>query len=56
MAIKTRGELKSVFETGDQPPGPDFADLIDTMMLASDDFVVYDDSVVVHAGELVSLT
>lgn len=40
MALKTRDELKALFQTGDQPSQQDFEDLIDSTASASGDEVV----------------
>ncbi|MEE9609547.1 MAG: hypothetical protein V3U03_17555 [Myxococcota bacterium] len=56
MPAKTRDELKSKFETNDVPTQQDFQDLIDSFVLVSEGFVTHDDQVVVHEGDVVTLT
>ncbi len=55
MAIKTRAELKLLFESGDTPSAADFGDLIDSFELIAG-FVVDDDTgdIVTADGDIVT--
>lgn len=41
MAIKTRSQLKQLYETGDIPSEIDFSDLLDSVVLREDDITAY---------------
>jgi len=56
MTVRSRDYLKARFETNDTPSQDDFQDLIDSMVIVGEDYVVHDDAVVVHDDALVTLT
>lgn len=51
MAVQSRDYLKSRFEHLDTPSAQDFADLIDTMALVGDEFVVDEDTLTLVIDE-----
>lgn len=55
MAVKTKAQLKSYFETGDKPTQSEFEDLIDTMLIQTQ---MGDDGVIpaITDGEIDALT
>jgi hypothetical protein len=55
MAVQTRAYLKSRFKAGDHPTAQDFIDLVDSMMLSSDDQVALRNEPIFHHNEIVTL-
>jgi hypothetical protein len=54
MAVKTKAELKKLFEDGDKPDQDAFGDLIDSLVTVDQTFIVHDGDVVVHDGDVVT--
>jgi hypothetical protein len=56
MAIRTREQLKTKFETGDKPTEQDFVDLLDSALIRSQDEITVTDGAITFAKLATSLT